>query len=46
MLAWSKELFTVFGAAVRVANAAENHRDPSPADMATLGITRPLPKTW
>jgi hypothetical protein len=36
----------LFGAAVRVARAVEARRPSDPADLETLGIKGPLPKTW
>ena len=36
----------VFGAAVRVARAVEARRPSDTADLETLGIKGPLPKTW
>jgi hypothetical protein len=39
-------MLDVFGAAVRVARAVENHGEPRAEDLATLGINRPLPKAW
>ena len=40
------DFFEILGAAVRVSQAVESRRDPEPADLLTLGITKPLPKVW
>ena len=40
------DFFEILGAAVRVSQAVESRRDPDRDDLLTLGINRPLPKTW
>ena len=35
--------FEMFGAAIRTANAVENHQKPDARDLAILGIKGPLP---
>ncbi len=38
--------FEILGAAVRVSQAVESRADADPADLLTLGINRPLPRSW
>ena len=40
------EFFGILGAAIRVTRAVESRHDPDRDDLRTLGIDRPLPKSW
>ena len=40
------DFFEILGAAVRVSQAVESRHEPDRDDLLTLGIDRPLPKTW
>ena len=40
------EVLHLLAAAIRATRAVEARRDPSPADLRTLGITTKLPAAW
>ena len=40
------DFFEILGAAIRVTRAVESRHDPDRDDLRTLGIDRPLPKSW
>jgi hypothetical protein len=41
---WSAALVRTLGAAIRVSQAVESHRDADPGDLKILGIPGPLPR--
>ena len=44
--AWGVDMMGLLSASCRVARAVEARRNPEEADLKTLGIKGPLPKTW